>query len=731
MKRGEVPITEETYQHILQHAENYFIETDQQNPKYFRQVTKRNTKLSTATPFQSSMTPFEDFIKFQKDKTLNTTISAVQPQKNNSPKKKEKKGKKFLINDADLQAAKFAGKEKNKLAEEDDGEEIFLPGSLNAKVSGDKNHLLAAITDIFATTEKMSIDYSKRAAECVEQDFKPDLGSISDVPEDYYEPLVFPSSLDKSEQSFREIPENYVKRCSLTGVPIEGKTSADLVIPFHDELDEPLSNRYRYLNQTKEAISERFSVEDKIESGEGVMLDINDDILFSLSYDRKTIAGRSVLSVMVEKGLEASSELYAAIVDGYGRGGNESALETAINEAQTLECDVTEAVVNRTISSYGRTGNIKLLDESLDWAHKNEVPLEHTTLNSAMYAYSQAKKFASVIKIRDELIANGYPTNPDHEPAILHMYATQGNIDAIDLALQARIDAGNPPTSQTFGAIIQGLTTTKKFDTAVRYYKQMNDMNLSASEQTLNFAFTCLHKTRDLEGATKCLWLLREYGYPCLDAKKAEGIIDLLCEQKQFSHAIQLLGLYKNISFMLKPRNFTFLLQGLLETEKLRIISTLQPKMRWPCYIALSMIYGPKAVEANTNALVLIAKEHNVSAPVVEGCIFYYMQKNDADRTLDVLDYCKKELPQIIFTPPLYVFAYLTLFRNQRVAEALELLKYMESKEISISTISITAKKNLSATNFHELYEEFSQRAGIDLYDQLKESKKEAKLNIL
>lgn len=228
----------------------------------------------------------------------------------------------------------------------------------------------------------------------------------------------------------------------------------------------------------------------------------------------------------------------------------------------------------------------------------------------------------------------------------------------------------------------------------------------------------------------ECLWNLYRFGYKVLNAKRVECVIDLLCARQNFAAVSRILRHHEHLPYLLKPRNFTFILrERLLQGKQLsKLLDDMDEAMRWPSCIAASMLYGPLASKQNTTVLELLEKDGNDLATnqsfLVDGCMYYLMQKNDVQRMQEHLVFCTTHEPAPIrLSPRAYAFSLLTLFRNKKIPETASLLSYMREQNVTLTELADAAKENLSKNTFHELYEEVNQRAGFDLYDHLSKPK--------
>lgn len=745
MHANEVPITEETYRLILQNAERFYWAKDYQNLLYRKKLLRQKTPLSHAPPSRYVAPSFEEFLADQSSATADTTSEESSPSPSpfkgspaegrserqrkdldalnklfgKAPTSNTRSSSSGLISDKDLAST------KKSAGNAEESEENFLDstnrtGTYRSFTDDQKRSehapLLRAITEVAKHQASARVQQREVLVGCTDDPLdEEDLGSFLSARANYFEVLI----PDPHQMGNFRGNQTKERICSLTGARLDasGKAVADdLAIPYHDN-DNALSltPRYHYMDSTKEPITETFSVERKIDEGRGAMLHIDEDILFSLSYDRGTVTDQSLLGALSVEGMSGTPAMYAALVDGYGRAGHVDAVERTLSEMYELGVVADAGVGNRTIQAFARNLALDRMETILAEVRRCKIPLHTETLQALLYAYGRTKntvRYEAILKEYRDVAAT---EQVEHDPTVLYMRAASNDTDAIRTTLDFVRQTDSSARLSVYDAAMSGYAAAKNWEQVAATYKQMVADEVIPSEHCLDLACTAFHKTRDLDQLVRAIYTLYRTGYVPLNGKRAEALVDLLCGEGLCSEALQLMELHKELPFLLKPRHLTFVLEQLLKTEKVNVINKFSEPLRWPSYVAMAMMYGPQARDAGQGVAQYMAKQGvQVTKPVLEGIAYYLMEKDDLEGILDLHRYATTELKSTL-NAPFYVFALLSITREQRLPELASMLKEIHDQNIRLSELSVAASERLSHTKYCELNENLDHHTQIDL----------------
>ena len=588
------------------------------------------------------------------------------------------------------------------------------------------------IDDLFEdrnALEMMGVDRSRISEETSDTDIVDE----GDIPLEAH--FKYPEMTFEDEMEFCSDIDD-PDACNITGLMMDNEVDGEKQVspeehelPFHRLPENLYETRFKYLDSTKEFISDEFFVENKINQGDGVMIQLNDDFEFSLTYNRNKITGGngSVLSKMVSGGLTGNSLLYSAIVDGYGRGGDTQALDEAIFEMQKLQIHPDHKGVNKTILSFARTLQIDAMNDIFNYAKSNETPLELETLNGILYANTH--HFTSIENINEILSLmkqNGYKTKVEYEGSYLYYKASiERDISFIKNAIQERSTSNPlylPLNTQTYDFIISGLVknhSRNNYNEIIEFYNDMISKNISPNERILDSAFFAFYLAHDLNGCVSCLWNLRRFGFKVLSPKRVECIIELLCKNNHLSEAKKLLSFYNDIPYLLAPRNLTFLIREYLKTEKtLSFIDSFDEELQWPSYIAFAMIYGPITRNNQFKSMIHAIENdnHTITDDICVAVMYYLFQKNDLHGAIVSAATINEKYPDLYLRPQFYAYYFALLLKNNSLTVFNVAYFDMIDREIDLYEFAMNARSVLSPSNFQELYENFIRETKIDLH---------------
>jgi len=763
MHANEVPITEETYQLVLQNAERFYWAKDYQNLLYRKKLLRQKTPLSHAPPSRFVAPSLDEFLADQPSASVegasNETSRSTSPlagsQGSSAEGRSERQRKDLdalnklfgkapapntrgtssgLISDKDLASTK-----KSKIAGAEESEENFLDpanrtGTYRSFSDDQKRSehapLLRAINEVAKHQASAHAQQRELLVGCTDDPLdEEDLGSFMTARANYFEVLI----PDPHQMGNFRGNQNKERICSLTGARLDASGKAlvdDLAIPYHDNDNAlALTSRYHYLDTTKEPITETFSVERKIDEGRGAMLHIDEEILFSLSYDRGAVAGQSLLGALSVAGMEGTPAMYAALVNGYGRAGHVDAIERTLQEMHEIGVMADGGVANRTIQAFARNLVLDRMEDILSEARRCKIPLTTDTLQALLYAYGRSKNTVRFEATLAELRQAASAEQVAQDPTVLYMQAAKNESNVVEDALKVVRQTENKASLGAYDGVMAGYAAAKNWEQVAATYKQMVEENVTPSEYCLDLACTAFHKTRDLNQMVRAIYTLYRTGYVPLNGKRAEGLIDLLCGEGLCSEALQLMEMHKEMPFLLKPRHFTFVLEQLLKKEKVTVINKFSEPFRWPSYIAMAMLYGPSAREAGQGIAQHMTQQGvQVTKPVLEAIAYYLMEKNDLEGILDLHRYATTELKSTL-NAPFYVFALLAITRERRLPELASMLKEIHDQNIRLSELSVAASERLSYSKYCELNENLDHHTQIDLdHHRPKEAKTTSKV---
>ena len=485
-----------------------------------------------------------------------------------------------------------------------------------------------------------------------------------------------------------------------------------LDVPFYGVHRHPFdfTTEFQYLNKPKQIISEEFNVDRIVENGDGVLLHINLDSNFSLTYDREDIKGSSMLAKMVEDGLSPNANIFSALIHGFGRGGNINAVFRTIDELNHSGIGINSNTFNRIIEAFARNLEYDSVESALK-QKPNSLVLTPDTIKSLLYCYAHKKDWKKVNEYKKMLNSSkDYENNPEFENGSLYSNAYQKNYDSINNAFE-----NESLSFEAYDAIISGFKDIDDNESVVKFYNRLLDNGLNPSEHIMNYAFESFYKVGDLEGLIKCMWQLYRSDYNVITEERSSQLIDLLCKNDHVDSAIDILQYYTSHTFLLKPGNFIPILKQLLKREgnNIDVIENLSKEYIWPSYIALSMMYGKESRKRNEILPITLKNEgFEITENILDSCAYYYLKKNDSENLGELYVYSHKtDIPKSF---RFYVFSLLCASRNN-IAVFSAMINEIHEKNIKLDNIYMTAKSYLSPSTYQEFRENIKRYTHIEL----------------
>lgn len=463
-----------------------------------------------------------------------------------------------------------------------------------------------------------------------------------------------------------------------------------------------------------------FDIEKLISEGKGLLVSLEEDYPVTFGQvggvSPSLHAGvqlNTVLGILTANGVKPNEKLFAALVLGYGRGGDIDGVQRIVDEFSRLGVSVDDRVLNCLIEVYARSA--KMNDAShLDWIRKQKkIPLHHDGHIALIYGFGQVGKLDLALKSFEELEAAGFSHSHESYCALLYAYCKNGKFDEIPQVLENLQKLGSPAELYEYKYIISHALQFAREDIALSYFLQISKDGLELDQELLEQLFDISY-SRNVQIYNQIFEKLRASNYH-FSLAQYKAHLKLLLNQNQFDEAVELVSEMTNDYTNPTAEIFALIIEKLVEKKDYPAIYAFvnrQPKIN-TAYDGMVLAFADIATSANkTIAQYLEAEGLQFNEYLWESIVYYYSKRNILDKVWDSLT--DMNLSGFGGTPRLYGIAIYAFIKGANPDRATETLAQMKRNGISVSRVT-DAVSMLMRPDIVEEVEEFCEKANSEV----------------